>query len=435
MPDLDDLLRSDLAESAARSVHAPAFDSVAARGRRRRTARRAAVAGAAAVLAATGTTVLAGLGPDRTSVPEPAVPSPTASPSQQRHPGPDAEKIVDDPRAQVSQVAASPDRPEVRAAVWRQCPSRACDDDHVAIAVTRDGFESRTVVPVPRGGGLPWLTAAAAETFVVSYAERHPYLLRADGSRVDIAKPEGSAPAAPGEVVTRWRGYGDHDVLAVDPGSGESHWVPVPRGVTEIEADGQGRLEALVGDGARTAFVSSDDGGATWQEHPFAAGETSTFSLVRSGSGVPAVLEGADGATLFPFLAVRRGTSAGSWERIEQGHDPQAYAGVSAVLPDGRLLVEVVGWSDDRPGAGGSRPRGPYVSDGSDWSRLSPLEPDVASGLDADERDRLAGGDLSVVGLAVGPAHVVAYVTTPGSVGPVYAVTGPGAPWTPVDLR
>ena len=434
MPELDDLLRPDLADSAARSAQAPDFHSLAARGRRRRHVRGAAMAGVAVVLAVSGTAVLAGLGPGRTSVPDPAVPSPTVSPSRQPAPGPDAEEIVDDPHAQVFQVVASPEDQDVRAAVWRICVSRECDD-RVAIAVTSDGFESRTVVPVARGAGFPWLTAAGSDAFVVSNAERHPYLLRADGSRTDIAKPEETAPVGPGEIVTRWRGYGDRDVLAVDPGTGESHWVPVPRGLTEVQADARGHLEALVGDGPRTTFAWSDDGGAGWQEHAFDAGATSLFTLVRGTPGVQAVLEGADGATLFPFLAVHRGDSAGAWERIEQGHDPQAYAGPAAVLADGRLLVDVVGWSDDRAGAGSHRPRGPYVSAGGDWSRMSPLEPDAASGLGEDERNRLSGSDLSVVGLAAGPTRVVAYVTTPGSPGPVYAVTGPGAPWTPVDLR
>lgn len=43
------------------------------------------------------------------------------------------------------------------------------------------------------------------------------------------------------------------------------------------------------------------------------------------------------------------------------------------MLPDGRLLVNVQAWSDQRANRPSALPVGLYVSDGSDWSNLSPL--------------------------------------------------------------
>ena len=149
------------------------------------------------------------------------------------------------------------------------------------------------------------------------------------------------------------------------------------------------------------------------------------------------MLQGADGATLFPFVAVHRGTRDGaSWEGIPQSRDPRAYAGPGVVLPDGRLLVDLVGWSDDRAGRP-AHPRGPYVSDGDDWTTFTRVLPDAAGSpeVSVPERKALADDDdLTVIGTAVAPGHATVYVAEQGR-SAVYAVDGRTLAWTPFRVR
>lgn len=440
MSDLDDLLHGDVAGTAARAVTPPDFDVVAGRGRRLRARRRTALGSGLVVVALAGTAALAGIAAGRSSAPAPAVPSPTVSPSRGSSPtqpaGPSPEQIVDAAGAAVSQVAAFPEDPEVRAVVWRQCASPACDDNHVAIAVTGDGFRTRAVVGVRPDGGFPWLAPAGRDAFVVSYDEKHPYLLRTDGRHIAIARPGPPASFGTDEVLARWRGYGD-DFIGVDPATGASHRIATPPGTFELKPAGRGGLQGIRRDpSGASAVIWSDDGGSSWQTHPLEAAETSLFAVVPTAvSGSHAVIEGADGATLFPFVAVQRSRGGTAWERFVEADDPRAYVGASAVLPDGRLVVDVVGWSDARAGKPGSRPRGPYVSAGGDWSSIERLLPGPESGLDGDERNRLADAELEVRGVSVGLEHATLYVGPAGQSDTVYAVDDSVATWTRVSVR
>lgn len=47
-----------------------------------------------------------------------------------------------------------------------------------------------------------------------------------------------------------------------------------------------------------------------------------------------------------------------------------AYLGWSLITPDGSLLVNIEGWSDERRGRPSSHPEGLYQSNGSDWADL-----------------------------------------------------------------
>jgi hypothetical protein len=60
---------------------------------------------------------------------------------------------------------------------------------------------------------------------------------------------------------------------------------------------------------------------------------------------VDAVVEGADGATVFPFIAVHRAAPGeDAFAKIPGPPDPRAYLSGQLVLPDGRLLLGIENW-------------------------------------------------------------------------------------------
>lgn len=447
MPDLEDLLRSDIAGAAARATRPPEFSALLARGHRRRHRRRVAttvvacltvvLAGAGALL---GRDVLAG-------APLPANPNPSPHHVDRTldHQTPTAEQIVDGSGATVVQVAVAAADPDVRAVLWQVCYQR-CRTRHAAIAVTRDGFSTRVLVPV-RDGAYPFLTPAGQSAFLVGGDGRRPYLLdAAEGTRRSLPRPGPEVPVRPGEVITRWGGAGDRFV-AVDPETATVHRIPLPARLQELQGDRAGRLQGLTWPAPdhAVAVVWSDDGGAGWHEHRLAWAGRSMFQLLPSADeGTMAVLAGSDGATLFPYEGVERGTSDGAaWRRFPQPSPPAWAVDGGAVLPDGRLALALV-----PPERSASRPEGRraglYVSqDADDWTHLSRLDPTTADAprLGHQLADRLPDADLSlvgVVGTAGATAHATVYLTEglqPGGSSDVYAVDDGGRTWTRLKVR
>lgn len=440
MPDLDDLLRSDIAGTASRSVEPPAFGAVVARGRRRRNRSRAAAA-AACVLAAlaAGSTVLDLAG--HSTEPRPANPQPTLH-HVHRPPGPDRgplpEQVVDEPAASVDQVVVAAEDPDVRAVVWRLCRTQRCTHVDRALALTGDGFATRSVVRL-REDSDPAIVPAGARTFLVSLDGPHPYLLDADGSRRPVSAPAPASPVRAGEVVTRWNGFGADDFVAVDPASGAAHRVAVPGRLVELQGDRSGRLQGLSDYGSDRApvFFWSDDGGASWHDHRLTSTGRQLFRLVPTAADTMAVLVGGDGATLFPFGAVQRGTRDGAtWEGFPQDSPPSAFVDGGAVLPDGRLLVRLEQAEEQFHAGTGSEPRtGLYVSDGADWGSFARLDPpDGAPGLSPEDVQWLRGADLALAGVSVVPGHATVYITENGG-NRVFAVADGGRTWTEVRSR
>jgi hypothetical protein len=433
MPDLDDLLRSDVAGTASRSVDPPPLATVVTRGRRLRTRRRAQVAAACVLVALAAGGGFLGRGALQTS-PLPAAPQP--APHQVHHTpaperGPTAEQVVDAADASVTQVAVSDD-PDVRAVLWQQC-ERRCHTRHAAIALTTDGFASRTLVRV-RAGAYPYLAPAGQNAFLVTNDGPHPYLLDTDGTRRAIAAPGPVAPVRDNEVVTFW----DREThVAVDPTSGVAHHVNAPAGVAELLNEGSGRLVSIDAMSAVPSVVWSDDGGATWREHSLSAKGRFLYQLVPSAApGTTAVLVGSDGATIFPFEAVQRGARDGaSWQGFEQGSPPAAYVEGGVVLPDGRLLVCLEQVHETfRPGTGSEPRMGLYVSAGDDWSSFARLDPpDGAPGLAPGDVPWLHGADLTLAGVSATPGRATAYVTEHGG-NRVFSVVD-GRTWTEVRAR
>jgi hypothetical protein len=92
---------------------------------------------------------------------------------------------------------------------------------------------------------------------------------------------------------------------------------------------------------------------------------------------VTAKVGGGDGATLFPFEATARSHDGGqTWTTYDVAavDGERAYTSGQVVLSDGRLLVLLTSWSDDRRSRPGPRHHGLWVSDGDDWSRFTPYD-------------------------------------------------------------
>lgn len=167
MRDLDDLLNGDVAGAARRSVTPPDFASVRARGRRRRLVAWGTISGACASAAVAVVTAWS-LGASTTGTAPPDVvvrPSEPTPPATDRA-GLRAERIIDDPDAQVVDVSISPSNPDVRASVWMLCATDRCRHATYAVAVTDDGYTNRAALALP-ARQRPFLTAAGPAAFHV----------------------------------------------------------------------------------------------------------------------------------------------------------------------------------------------------------------------------------------------------------------------------
>ena len=389
MRDLDELLDSEVSRSAARSATPRSFDDLQGRGRRRQRRTRAIVMLGAAAMVAVGV-VGSQIGlptPDRAPVDVP-LPTPSSTPD----PGPKltATEVVDHPNAQLRGLRVSAEDPQVRAAVWQVCFDKRCNRRRTAVTVTGNGFEDRTDLDVP-GEASPVVTVAGPDAFYVSWGSRTRMILHADGRTVPIRLADDAGPVGEGEVVARFD-YGPARFVAVDPATGAAHRITTPPETTELELAPDGRLVGVSHDdpAGQARAVWSEDGGVTWQQRALPMTERSLPGLVEGGGeGAMTVLTGGDGATLLPFGSMHRSRDGGrTWEDIDVRSDPRAYVGLVAVLPDGRLLVDVLAWSDQRINRMGSRPVGLHVSDGDDWAELLAVGDRVSRSIRGTARSR-----------------------------------------------
>jgi hypothetical protein len=282
--------------------------------------------------------------------------------------------VVDDPASTLLDVAVAPGGPDVRAAVWRQCPTPDCASPRVALAISHD--TGPRVVPARTWRSVPLVHVDdEGRAVVVAWTKRLELaVVRPDGSVVDVRRTADVAPVAPGEVVAGVvHGQGGASFLATDPVRAVAHPIPVPRDSAQVVQLPSGQLRATT---VRRTYAWSDDGGATWHESEGASATTLLQSFATSTPDLHVLVGGSDGATLFPFEEVRTLDSGDSWSVVAPPGAPRAYVGATAVLPDGRFLVDVEGWSDNGPMARPARgtPPGLYVSDGRDWAKYSRIE-------------------------------------------------------------
>ncbi len=94
--------------------------------------------------------------------------------------------------------------------------------------------------------------------------------------------------------------------------------------------------------------------------------------------GTIAVAGGADGATVFPLMRIAASTDdGGSWTTYDVPEvDGERRATIGhALVSDGRLMVLVGNWTDDRRGRPSDRHHGFFISDADDLGQLTPVHP------------------------------------------------------------
>lgn len=377
MRDLDDLLNGDVAGAARRSINPPDFASVRARGHRRRLVVWEAIGGACATAVVAVVTAWS-LGVSSTGSPPPDVvvrPSePDPAPTDRA--GLRAERIINDPDAQVVGLSVSPGDPDVRASVWMLCATDRCHDQEYAVAVTEDGYTSHAAVALP-ARDQPVLTAAGPAAFYVGVPAGPTCSWEGTAARSRsrlLATPVRSA------LERCWSRTSWPSTRTPRP---RTDCRCRPRSPVCSKSPAVDCSVSPVANSFRQAVVVwSDDGGATWDEHVLPAGETSLYVPVRSADDdTIAVVAGTDGATPFPFIAVHRSTDGGAtWEVFEQSRDPLAFIDAQLVRPDGSLLVNLLAWGDGTLRRPSTKPVGLYESNGADWTRTAYVDPGFVPG-------------------------------------------------------
>ena len=376
------------ANSAGNDIAVPDFERLLATSRRRR---RLSTLGAGALAAVAVGAVSWGWHVIDTSAGprlDPVGPVHSAPPVS----GVASAAVVDDLAARPVSVAVLPDQPSDRAVVWRSA------DRGAAVAVTSDGFRSRTTMTV-HGGYVPVTAVGAAWFFVAD--RKAPALLTPDGvlRQVTIG---GAAPLADGEYLAQGASGA---TLAVDPEHATAHPLTVPDGVRELYGD-RGLLWSIPCHAAQEAVVHctvvwSGDGGDTWSSHSLPSGELAVYTPVQTTDGsMVASLTGDVTVTQLRQTVTSR-DGGRSWQT--SATRPARPIGWALVLPDGRLLIDAL---DDRSG-GGDDTLGLLVSNGSDWSRLQPLHPQIPPGASAGADDP---GELKAI--ATDGGAVVIYTVT-----------------------
>jgi hypothetical protein len=373
-------------------------------------------------LCAGATVLLAGLpacGSDRST--EAQVPPPAHHATVEASASTVATRLVHDPRARLDAFRAIPGHPERRIAEWHVCTDADCTHWRGALVVTGDGFAESRVVDVPVRSTAWDVAAAGAEHFVITPLDGRSYLVDLTGrvTGVETAGPAG--PMVGSEVPVR---SSTNRFLGVDPGTGEAHPLSTPRDVVELDRSPSGRLRAV----SMAAYSWSDDGGATWQHLPLhlRPGSELPELIPTASDDVHAVLVGSDGATLFPWVRVLKSTDGRAWTACPPPDGPTAYVDSPVVLPDGRLQLDVEGWSEQRAGEPAPRAVGLYAGD--DWSAPQPVTLGAPFGASPDR------ALMNILDLAVTARSVTVYAQTDDRT-TVYASTDGGSTWQQVAAR
>ncbi|MFC5727758.1 MULTISPECIES: hypothetical protein [Nocardioides] len=341
MADIDELLTADpggIAQRAAEAAEAPDFGSVARRGRGRRTRRQAGMVGAAALAVTAVVGIAQVLGPGDDRGPGPTEQSSVATTSPAR-PLAELAAVADAADSTITDLAVVPGNAEVMAVIWSF-------EELSVLAVTGDGFESRSLVEVPTGSIVEPLSST---TFVLreGWDGKRIRIIGSDApSGVTVTVTGRETPARADEVPVVLAGAGSREgpeVVAV-AADGGAHPVPTPAGLSQVTVYG-GRLSGVAW-GDPTVYHWSDDGGATWSSEEL--GRDIFNMSVRSAIGQDhAVLEGGDGATLFPAEALHFASAASpeDWTRMEFPRGGETHWTVDGAWhEDGDLRLMLTEW-------------------------------------------------------------------------------------------
>ncbi|HYJ67202.1 MAG TPA: sialidase family protein [Nocardioidaceae bacterium] len=391
----------ELSDAVRPQVGHPDFEALHRRASRRRRQHSVGAVAAAVVIAAAVVVVV-----------DQIAGQPDPSPRIVDDPPPErdaltAEEIVKHPE-QLTGFAVSTSDPDVRAARWLACQDRSCIRTPEALAVTDDGFDTASYVKLPADA---WDQAAIdADTFAVTTSDS-VLLIDTDGSTRRLPLDR-DGPLSNGEVLVA-SGSG---AVAIDPVGEAAHPIPLPEGKAAtaiLEQAPDGRIWGRIYRGSVMYAVWSNDGGATWDERPISTVSETGISIPSFAPGVLACIEARNPVTMLRTGTIHRSIDGGeSWQTLPAPGfgDTGPASGWQAVRPDGSLWVTPV-----------SRPResdpGPYVTPGTDWSQLDPVEPgypdevDIAGNTDFQYAGLDAEGDLV---LYVSDRDQDLYVSTDG---------------------
>ncbi|WP_134742118.1 sialidase family protein [Nocardioides sp. 503] len=349
----------------------------------------------------------------------------TPSPAPQPDPPPDPASIVDDPQARMAGHTVRAADPDVRSVVWRLCRTPRCRRRDEVLAVTDDGFRTRHLLAV----SPEVLETPLDGVFLLGRGAR-ARLVQPDGSLTPVAwEASRPGPLRRGEHLVTVHRSGA--LYALHPATGRGHRVSAPRGILDVVRDGDGLLRGRLHD-RPPRLVASADGGRTWTTTrvPDEA-EGLLTDLVASASAARALVSGGDGATFLPFHVTHRSDDAGrTWtSRQQPGPSIMVNRGL-AVLPDGRLLADLMGGGSPRLGLVGRQPSGLWLSDGQDWSEVAP----VAMGAPFDALD-LRREFSPVVSIEVARDTVTVYAATDTLHQTLWASTDAGTTWRKVRAR
>ena len=208
---------SGFAQDARHDVVPPAYDALVATSRRRRRGGVTVMSVATIVVIGTvwvgvrgtsaqdaGPTLPADSTTGRTTPGPTSTPSDDSTASGARAPL-TAEQIIDAEDSYLVAFAVSQQNPQAQVSVWRCREQPSCQGWRGGIAVTDDGFATRTVLDLPRHANLNAVDVGN-ETFLVGDAPGG-LLVRADGATTAMTVDRAPSPLAPGEVVVAlWQG-------------------------------------------------------------------------------------------------------------------------------------------------------------------------------------------------------------------------------------
>lgn len=247
--------------------------------------------------------------------------------------------VVDAKNASMYSMAVTPGDPEAMAVLWQW------EDQRWVLAWTFDGFATRSVRAVPSGSSV---TPAAADTFVLREGWHGSALriISVDGvsDPVDVAAEPG--PVAAGEVPVVLAPEAGGAALVAVGAEGTAHPVEVPDGLDTIESYGS-RLTAFDFTDDRVAYYWSDDGGAIWLDATPGPGAFLPMVVAAASGEGHAIIEGGDGATLFPFVAVRRADAVGQWTRSAADDSGGRFTLGGAWHEDGEIRVLASRWDEE----------------------------------------------------------------------------------------
>jgi hypothetical protein len=331
----------------------------------------------------------------------------------------EARGILTDPRARLGAFAVVSGHPERRISLWYLCRDHDCTRRLNALAVTDDGFRHSHLVDVPAVGDDWHVEPAGPDHFAISGVDGRRRLVGLAGQVTPIRVLGAAGPLAGREVPL---GTSKAAFLAVDPDTGEAHSLPTPAGVIELGEGPAGQLRAV----SLSAYSWSGDGGATWQHLALHVGADLPQLVPTVSAHVHAVLVGADGATLFPWIRILTSTDGAAWTSYAGPGVPTAYVDTPVLLPDDRLLINVETWSDQRAGKPAPRPVGLYT--GNDVSAPSPVS--MGAPFDASPNRSI----VDILDVAVKRQSVTVYARAPDRAR-VFSSTDDGVTWRPEPAR